>query len=261
MWVLRWNPPALPPPALCVGDLCALSLFEDSQSVSCNDHKNPIWIDTVYFGMLPILDAPSLNLPSIPHPTPCTLLTSVHPRDFQVSFALRCNVNGGEEERCSWCLVLSPSVWDLQTHSEPWSFWSFLLLLFLNYDFVFYLQSKSPLFYPLLTPCSSSFPFSNNPNPPPHPTPSTSPFAYCTVCLRGHPSPSPTVCPPVCCLAACVCLVLALSLSLVSVSLVCVSKVSSSIYNFLLVLLLTHALLRFLLFELLCIPTNILTTR
>lgn len=73
------SPQVKTPPALCVGDLCALSLFEDSQSVSCNDHKNPIWIDTVYFGMLPILDAPSLNLPSIPHPTPCALLTSVHP--------------------------------------------------------------------------------------------------------------------------------------------------------------------------------------
>lgn len=37
------------PPRLC--SICVLTL-------PCNDHLNPIWIDTVFFGMLPILGDP-----------------------------------------------------------------------------------------------------------------------------------------------------------------------------------------------------------
>lgn len=59
-------------------------------------------------------------------------------------------------------------------------------------------------------------PFLRQPNP--H---SPLPSAYCTVCLRGHPSlsvcPFPSVCLPVCCLAAWVCFVLPRVLSLVPV--------------------------------------------
>lgn len=59
------------PRRVCVGDICALLCWKSS-IVSCNDHMNPIWIDTVYFGMLPILDA-TLSLPPPKSPAPLSL--------------------------------------------------------------------------------------------------------------------------------------------------------------------------------------------
>lgn len=47
-------------------NICALSLLV--KGVPGNDHMNPIWIDTVCFGMLPILDAHAVT----PQPLPAT---------------------------------------------------------------------------------------------------------------------------------------------------------------------------------------------
>ena len=66
---------------MCV-DICALVWWR-SQTVPCNDHVNPIWIDTVYFGMPPILEAPfSLppDLPLSPYLQLPTHVTSTHPK-------------------------------------------------------------------------------------------------------------------------------------------------------------------------------------
>lgn len=131
--------------------------------------------------------------------TPDTLLTSAHPNTSRVKFALRCNVAGGEEEKCRWFLVLSPSVWDFQTNFEPWSFWSFFcLFLFL---FNFYLQSQSPYSIPHLCPAP---PPSLSPTTyPPITTLTTNPTPLCVLySMTG--CPSVTVCLPVSlCLCSC----------------------------------------------------------
>lgn len=93
------------------GDICAIYFVVNSQNVPCNDRLNPIWIDTVYFGML--LSVPFdptssvfIHVPGASHPPTWA---------FPHKHASRCNASGGLEGRCGQFLILSPSVWDLQT--------------------------------------------------------------------------------------------------------------------------------------------------
>lgn len=191
---VRWKSP------LCAVDICALCLEKVKLS-----HATIIWIPfgstrcilECYLSLMP--------LPWISHLFPIHPRHTPHicpPQHFPGQICIEVQCCSGEEEKCRWFLVLSPSVWDFQTNFEPWSFWSF---------FIYFLFTITvSLFYPPLMPCSSSFPFSDNLTPPSPPSLQTPPLCvYCTVWLGAHPSlsvyPSPSVCVLVCCFAAWVC--------------------------------------------------------
>lgn len=108
---------------MCVVDFCAL-VWWTNLYVPSNDHMNPIWIDTVSFGMLPILEEAILSPPQYLLHSP-NLLLSLNTCNIHPSQNFKERLHGGAvlEVGRRGCnpdfLFLSPSVWDIQTHFEP----------------------------------------------------------------------------------------------------------------------------------------------
>lgn len=153
--------------------VCSFCVF----TLPCNDLFNPIWIETVFFGMLPILGdhPPHLVLPPWKSCSPIHTPPTRPPHDLlsHVYTVVLC-VRHGQGERWAWFSVLSPSVRDLKTHFNPRSvhfFWVCLLL------FPFTASFSTPL-----PPMPCSFLLSDTP-PPPLPFPS----ALCAACQGKHP--------------------------------------------------------------------------
>lgn len=137
----------------------------------------PFGSTPVYFGMLtskpPLLPTPppQSTIPNTgssslgPAPLPKhTLINTFRLHTWRLGELYWHWDTGGEEWRCRWFLLLSPSVWDLQTLFEPWSF------------FCSGSESQSPYSIHLCPP-----PPLLQPPPPPLRT-----VQY--VCVRAHPS-------------------------------------------------------------------------
>lgn len=179
---------------------------------------NPIWIDTVYFGMLSssprTLNAPLVLVQHTPRTHTSHLHTPRLPK-LHLHWRYKAVRSGEVVVSCFWAPVCETSKPSL-SH---------------GLSFVFWFRIAVSLFYPPLMP-SSSFPFSNNSHPSPSPL---RPVQYVCVPIRHCLS----ACLPltlVCCVLAWVLFCSALSLVAVFLSCLSVSKsalpFSSSFYYF-----------------------------
>lgn len=187
-------------------NICCLTVA-GWKSVPCNDHSNPIWIDTVYFGMLPVL-GPALKLPR-PHRPKRTRLIWPHQDNRVYTEVQRLSQGGGEVY-----VILGFKPQCVRPQNPLWVmvFWSHL---FIYFGFVWFsVQSQSPYSTRHSCPAPS---FSSTTQPP-----------WLSLCEMYSMSawPSVTVC-PLCCLAAWVCFVLICILSCHLFWLVCLSLKST----------------------------------
>lgn len=145
--------------ALRVCYICVLT-------IPFNDHLNSIWIDTVFFGMLPIVGDP---LPPQKSCSPIHTPPSTWPPKACVHHGAVLKARTGKGGRDSWFWAPVCETW--KPTLTPWSFHFFWVCLVL---FPFTVSFSTP------PPVPCSFLFSDTPPPP-------FPFALRTVCQGEHP--------------------------------------------------------------------------
>lgn len=185
-------------PIVCVGDICALLCWKSS-TVSCNDHMNPIWIDTVCFWNATYPWRHSQSPPSQISPSVSAYHLHTH------------HTYPSQDFRSHICILVQSLRWGegdvkLSLDFKPQCVRLLNPLSVIFFLFFSFSRITVYLFYPHLYPPPPS-PFLQEPQTPPLPLCVLYNLSACPYSASLYVCPSSSVC-LVYCLAAWVCLVL-----------------------------------------------------